>query len=181
MVGGGGASAAGFDQQTTAGELAMVTVSANRKEGREARPIAFCPFLVSIADLGVLQPRRAACPRSSAAPITLTIGLPVQTGANPLHGATQAARLISREGFTLPNRDGRAQPRLAESWIKSPDGLEWRFRLRTNAFFTTAHPLISAVKASLERSIKSSDLDQYPGLSDIVGIEARPKMSWLSV
>ena len=106
-------------------------------------------------------------------PITLSIGLPVQTGQDPLHGVIQASRLISREGLTLPNRTGRVQARLAESWQESPDGLTWRFNLRPNAFFHDGSRVDAAsVKASLERSLATSDIVQYPGLADIVSIEA---------
>jgi peptide/nickel transport system substrate-binding protein len=50
--------------------------------------------------------------------------------------------------------------------------LTWRFKLRANAFFHDGSPVNSeAVKASLERSLASADLFQYPGLSDIVGLE----------
>jgi peptide/nickel transport system substrate-binding protein len=104
--------------------------------------------------------------------VTLTIGLPLQAGPDPLRGATQAARLISREGLTLPNRTGRVQPRLAESWTESTDGLTWRFKLRPTALFHDNRPVNSeAVKISLERSI-ATEIDQYPGLSDIVSVEA---------
>lgn len=113
-------------------------------------------------------------PEGPAEPVTLTIGLPVQTGQDPLHGAVQASRLISREGLTLPNRDGRAQPRLAESWTESPDGLTWHFKLRGNAYFHDSTPVDAlAVKTSLERSLATSDIDQFPGLADIVSIEAK--------
>jgi peptide/nickel transport system substrate-binding protein len=105
-------------------------------------------------------------------PITLTIGLPVQTGKNPLHGAIQASRLISREGLTLPNRTGRVQPRLAESWEESSDGLTWRFKLRSNAVFHDGTRVdAKAVKTSLESSL-ATDIVQYPGLADIVSVEA---------
>jgi len=152
----------------------MVTVSANKKKGQRGSLHSLCALFLSLSVIcGCSSPAAQPAQEALAVPITLTIGLPVQTGADPLHGLTQAARLISREGLTLPNRDGRAQPRLAESWIESADGLEWRFRLRANAFFHDGTPVDSpAVKASLERSLKSSDLDQYPGLSDIDAIEA---------
>jgi peptide/nickel transport system substrate-binding protein len=154
----------------------MVSVEDQNKTGQKGRTWAFCAlFLSSIAISACADPARQP-PVASSSPVTLTIGLPVQTGEDPLHGATQAARLISREGLTLPNRDGRAQPRLAESWVESTDGLEWRFRLRSNAFFHDGTPLDSAaVKASLQRSLKSSDLDQYPGLSDIADIQTPAK------
>jgi len=65
------------------------------------------------------------------------------------------------------------QPRLAESWQESPDGLTWRFKLRSNAFFHDGSRVdAKAVKSSLERSLATSDIVQYPGLGDIVSIEA---------
>jgi peptide/nickel transport system substrate-binding protein len=139
-----------------------------RKIGRWDSVAAFCFSALFLLSACSSRPATSV----STAPVTLTIGLPVQTGEDPLHGATQAARLISREGLTLPNRDGRAQPRLAESWTESEDGLTWRFKLRSNAFFHDGSAVdAQAVKASLERSLGSSDLDQYPGLSDILSIE----------
>ncbi len=109
--------------------------------------------------------------------VTLTIGYPHMTGEGQLHGIQQGSRLISREGLTLPNRDGKALPRLAESWAESADGLTWTFKLRANALFHDDTPVDSfAVKRSLERSLASSDIDLYPGLTDIV----RYRNTWSS-
>lgn len=109
-----------------------------------------------------------------SSPVTLTIGLPVQTGQDPLFGANQATRLLSREGLILPSRDGRVQPRLAERWTESPDGLTWTFQLRNNAFFHDGTSVkASHVKESLERSLKNNDRDLSPGLADIIAIEVR--------
>jgi len=109
----------------------------------------------------------------SAGPVTLTIGYPHVTGQDPLHGMQQAARLISSEGLVLASRDGRVQPKLAERWTESPDGRTWRFSLRPNAFFHDGSPVNSeVVKASLERSLANADKDQYPGLADIVSVDA---------
>jgi peptide/nickel transport system substrate-binding protein len=108
-----------------------------------------------------------------APPVTLTIGFPYVAGEDPLRGIRQAARLISFEGLISTARDGRAIPRLAQSWKESSDGLSWEFKLRPNAFFHDGSPVDShAVKASLERSLAGSDIVQYPGLADIVGVEA---------
>jgi peptide/nickel transport system substrate-binding protein len=110
--------------------------------------------------------------QSSPISVTLSVGLPVQTGADPLHGANQAARLLSFEGLSYLERDGRPQPRLAEAWSESPDGRNWTIRLRSNAYFHDGTRVdASAVRASLERSLGTADRDLSPGLADIVGIE----------
>lgn len=51
-----------------------------------------------------------------------------------------------------PNTDGTIVPALAESWIVSPDGLIWTFKLRRNVVFHNGQPFTSKdVRASLER------------------------------
>jgi peptide/nickel transport system substrate-binding protein len=130
------------------------------------------PFFVLLPAFACSRGSTVESQVQAPASATLTVGLPVQTGQDPLFGAIQASRLISREGLTLPNRDGRAQPRLAETWSESSDGLTWRFKLRKNAFFHDGSRVDStAVKASLERSLATPDIDQFPGLTDIVSIE----------
>jgi peptide/nickel transport system substrate-binding protein len=110
---------------------------------------------------------------SVSAPVTLTIGLPVQTGQDPLHGASQVARLLSFEGLSYLARDGRPHPRLAEGWQESSDGLTWVIRLRKDAIFHDGSPVnAEAVKQSLLRSIASPERELSPGLADISEIEA---------
>jgi peptide/nickel transport system substrate-binding protein len=118
---------------------------------------------------------RPPSPASSVAsePVSLTIGVPVQTGKDPLYGASQVSRLLNYEGLTFLARDGRPQPRLAERWTESPDGLTWTIHLRNNAFFHDGTRVDAAsVKASLERSLKSVNRDRSPGLKDVLSIEA---------
>lgn len=153
----------------------MTSVRAKRARGRLGRfaclsaPV-FSFLTVVACSEGPNVDSRAQAP----APVTLTIGLPVQTGQDPLFGATQATRLLSREGLILPSRDGRVQPRLAERWAESPDGLTWTFQLGGNAFFHDGAPVqASDVKGSLERSLKNNDRDLSPGLADITAIEVR--------
>ena len=141
------------------------------KRRHESTPhAALVSVLLSLFSLsGCSQP---SPPPPIPANVTLTIGYSHMTGEGQLHGIQQGSRLISREGLTLPNRDGRALPRLAESWTESVDGLIWTFKLRANALFHDGTPVDSlAVKRSLERSLASSDIDQYPGLTDITDIE----------
>jgi peptide/nickel transport system substrate-binding protein len=120
-----------------------------------------------------------AAPASES--ITLTIGVPMAAGVDPLRGIQQATRLISHEGLFGTNRDGRPQSRLAETWQESADGLTWHFTLRRNAFFHDGSAVDShAVKASLERSLATADTQQYPGLADILAIEA-PSRSEIAI
>jgi peptide/nickel transport system substrate-binding protein len=138
-----------------------------------------CSAIFCFAALFCFAPLFSACSDSSARsqsvsskPVTLTIGFPYQTGEDPLHGVQQAARLLSFEGLIYITRDGRPQPKLAEKWDESPDGLSWSLKLRSNAFFHDGSKVDSrAVKDSLERSMTSLERDLAPGLSDITGIE----------
>lgn len=140
-----------------------------RRQGSTARAGLVSVLLSSLPVIGCSDP--APLPPTPAG-VTLTIGYSHMTGEGQLHGIQQGSRLISREGLTLPNRDGRALPRLAESWSESVDGLTWTFTLRANALFHDGTPVDSnAVKRSLERSLASSDIQQYPGLADITLIE----------
>lgn len=108
---------------------------------------------------------------SAPEPVTLTIGYPHQTG-DPLHGIQAAARLLSFEGLSYLSRDGQPQPRLAESWTESADGLTWTIKIRQNAFFHDGSRLdAEAVKASLLRSLANGEGNLRPGLSDILGVE----------
>jgi peptide/nickel transport system substrate-binding protein len=149
----------------------MVSVRWNNKKGRKGTVCGLCALFLSLLDSGCSAP--APQTADTSVPVTLTIGLPVQTGEDPLHGASQAARLLSLEGLTYLARDGRPHPKLAESLTESSDGLTWTVQLRRNAFFHDGSVADSAaIKESLERSVKGADRDLSPGLSDIVAIEA---------
>lgn len=114
----------------------------------------------------------AASARSSSDSVTLTIGLPFMSGRDSLNGIQQAVRLLSFEGLAQIEPEGRPQPRLAQGWTVSPDGLSWTFQLRDNAFFHDGSPVDStAVKASLERTLSSPAVAMSPGLVDIIGID----------
>src|SRR5438552_16668913 len=91
--------------------------------------------------------------RTAHEPVTLTIGMPLVTGQNSINGIQQAVRAVSFEGLVVIGRDGRPQPRLAETWTESPDGLSWSFQLRKNAVFHDgSHVDSTAVKSSLLRT-----------------------------
>jgi len=135
--------------------------------------VLFCLFILGEGCTAVDGNREGAV--DPTVPVTLTIGYPHQTGQTTLHGAQQAARLLSFEGLTYLARDGRPQPKLAESWEESPDGLTWTVHLRKSAYFHDGSPAdASSVKQSLDRSRTGADRDRSPGLSDILEIEAQP-------
>ena len=88
---------------------------------------------------------------------TLAIGLPL-ISQDSLNGVQQVIGLLSYEGLVLIARDGRPQPRLAQSWTESQDGLTWVFQLRPNAFFHDGTRVDSAaVKASLTRTLSRAE------------------------
>jgi peptide/nickel transport system substrate-binding protein len=140
-------------------------------------------FLALLVCLAVSACSRvpAAPPRSSNQPVTLAIGWPFISGQDSINGIQQATRLLSFEGLVFIGRDGRPQPRLAQSMTESPDGLSWAFQLRPNAFFHDGSRVDSAaVKASLVRTLASPARDFSPGLLDIVGLDT-PKPDQLVI
>src|SRR5262245_17407920 len=132
--------------------------------------LAVCSLVIFVCP-GCSRPSANAEARP-AGPITLTIGLPFISGQGSLNGIQQATPLLSNEGLVLIGRDGRAQPRLAESWIESSDGLSWTVQLRPHALFHDGSPVdAAAVKASLERTLAGPGRAFSPALLDIVSIE----------
>jgi peptide/nickel transport system substrate-binding protein len=111
-------------------------------------------------------------PATSGTIVNLTIGVPNIAGQDPVRGIQAVASLISYEGLVNVGRDGRAVPRLAESWSSASDGMTWTFKLRPSSLFHDGSPVDAhAVKASLERSIAAADSDRSPGLADILAID----------
>jgi ABC-type transport system substrate-binding protein len=151
----------------------MVVVREQTRTGFQGAPLRLCVlFLCLLAATACARPATESA-QAFTGPVTLTIGLPVQTGEDPLFGASQAARLLSFEGLTYLARDGRPHPKLAQSFTESLDGLTWTVQLRRDAFFHDGSPAnATSVKLSLERSLKGAGRDRSPGLSDIVALEA---------
>jgi peptide/nickel transport system substrate-binding protein len=143
------------------------------RDGNRSRSIsgAFLRYAVGLSlAASCASPPSGPTPLSDS--ITLTIGFPNFTGQDPLRGIQAVARLISFEGLVTVGRDGRAIPRLAESWSSGADGLTWSFRLRPRSIFHDGTPVdAKTVKASLERSIAGADRDLSPGLADILAID----------
>ena len=158
----------------------MASVTAKTSKGQKGSSCRPCALFLSLLMAPACSSPSSPPTDARSTPITLTIGLPVQTGQDPLHGASQAARLLSFEGLTYLARDGRPRPKLAESLTESPDGLTWTVQLRRNAFFHDGSAANAAlIKQSLEASVKAADRDRSPGLSDIVAVEAESEYTLL--
>lgn len=104
--------------------------------------------------------------------VTLTVGFPQGMSRDPSFGFPQLPLLFTVEGLTIMARDGRPQPRLAETWTQSADGLRWTFRLRRGVVFHDGTPLTAdLVKASLDASLARAR-GRSPGLLDVVSVQA---------
>jgi peptide/nickel transport system substrate-binding protein len=81
--------------------------------------------------------------------------------------------LFSQERLVTLGRDGRAQPRLAERWEVSPDGLTWRFHLRQGLIFQDGEPVVAAaVQAAIAPPAAPGAAGTLPGLRDLAAVEA---------
>lgn len=69
-------------------------------------------------------------------------------------------------------RDGRSEPRLAERWEMSPDGLTWRFTLRRGLVFQNGQPITSTdARAAIMPDPQTPGSRVPPGLLDLVAVE----------
>jgi peptide/nickel transport system substrate-binding protein len=80
--------------------------------------------------------------------------------------------LLADERLVGLTKDGRPEPRLAERWDVSPDGLTWRFTLRAGLTFQDGTPITSAeARAAIAPDPATPPNRTPPGLRDIVSIE----------
>jgi peptide/nickel transport system substrate-binding protein len=138
-----------------------------RPRARRYTATQWCAFGLLSSAIGL-----AGCNSSSAqltpASNSIRIGIP-QVGASgaPLSAFAAAVRLMTAEGLTSTERDGRPVPRLAESWKESGDGLQWTISLRPNVLYHDGTALTPQdVKASI-LTVRTS----YPGLRDVTAVD----------
>jgi peptide/nickel transport system substrate-binding protein len=92
---------------------------------------------------------------------TLALGMSVEPPhLDPSGGAAGSIREVTYanlyEGLTRIDRNGQVKPALAESWIRSDDGLSWTFRLRAGVKFHDGADFDSSdVKFTFERAMAS--------------------------
>jgi peptide/nickel transport system substrate-binding protein len=104
----------------------------------------------------------------------LTIGFPEDTAAVTGTGLGQLTNTLTLEGLTQTStsQDGRALPRLAESWKWDNNGRRLRLRLRTGVTFHDGTPLTSTIASdALKRATaRASNRALYPSVADITSI-----------
>jgi peptide/nickel transport system substrate-binding protein len=76
------------------------------------------------------------------------------------------------ERLVALGRDGRPEPRLAERWEMSPDGLTWHFTLRRGLVFQNGQPITStAARTAIVPDPQAPASRVPPGLRDVVAVE----------
>ena len=125
----------------------------------------------------------AACGPRGGTPSTATPGGPApdvvrvaysepDAGPNDNRGLDVIVGLLSDERLVGLSRDGRPEPRLAERWDVSPDGLTWRFALRRGLTFQNGQPITSAeARAAIGIDPSTPANQTQPGLRDLVAVE----------
>ena len=127
-------------------------------------------------------PFAAACARETVEPAqeasVLTIGYPEGTVAAADAGLRATIDLLTVEPLITAEADGRATPRLAESWSWENDGRQLRVRLRPGVTFHDGTPLEADVVAGLLRDIVASPGSQgaYPSVADVTEIRAEGEL-----
>lgn len=116
----------------------------------------------------------AACTRASGPQVrprggSVRIGV-AETGSEaPDIGIQDVWRTFAYEGLIQLNSDGRPQPRLADSWTPSADGLQWRIHIRRGVSWHDGAPLTAESAAeALRRAVEPQRGSALrPGLHDI--------------
>jgi peptide/nickel transport system substrate-binding protein len=76
------------------------------------------------------------------------------------------------ERLVTLGRDGRPEPKLAERWKMSPDGLTWHFTLRRGLVFQNGQPITSTdARTAIMPDPQVPDSRVPPGLRDVVAVE----------
>ncbi|MGE0704227.1 MAG: ABC transporter substrate-binding protein [Vicinamibacterales bacterium] len=76
---------------------------------------------------------------------TIRIGFGLTSGADTRAGIRQVLANVESEGLLTYGPDGRPQPRLAEGWSLSPDGLTLRVQLTPGVLFHNGTPVTAAI------------------------------------
>src|SRR5262249_29166415 len=107
-----------------------------------------------------------------ATPQVVKIAVAEGISGSPDVGLAEVWRAQAFEGLTTQGNDGRAQPKLAESWSVSSDGLEWTVTLKRGAVWHDGKPFDAASAAeAISRGLGNRQLTGlHPGLHDVESI-----------
>ncbi len=113
-------------------------------------------------------------PSQTAGPVTLAVGVPESSGTPTNLGMSVIIRMITTEGLTAIEPDGRVSGQLVERWSSSPDGLAWQFTVRSGIRFSDGAPADApALKGALDAALASpGERMMRPGLADITDVTA---------
>lgn len=102
----------------------------------------------------------------------LIVGFPEGGVRSADLGPGQFTRMLSLEGLTWGNVDGRSVPRLAESWTWEDGGRQLRLRLRPGVFFHDGTPLKAKVAVGILQAaaLGPGAAGSYSSFADITAI-----------
>ncbi len=102
----------------------------------------------------------------------LTVGVPEGTIVSAALGAGQLASMLSVEGLTQVNGDGRVVPRVAERWEWENGGLTLRVFLRPKVKFHDGTSLTAAVAADVLRRVIAQPGNRalYPSVANVTAV-----------
>jgi peptide/nickel transport system substrate-binding protein len=106
--------------------------------------------------------------KSSASSATLKIGLGQTIGQSASAGVQQVTTNLTRDALIGFARDGRPQPRMAERWETSSDGLETTIWLKPGLKFRNGQPISPETVANILNAQVADSLG--PAASDLEAI-----------
>jgi peptide/nickel transport system substrate-binding protein len=130
----------------------------------------WCGVIFFLPQAACTSPGGANAPRRSE----LTIGFPEGVVDRSEQGVGSLIRTSTLEGLTQVAVDGRAMPRLAESWTWDNGGRRLRLTLRPGVVFHDGTPFSASVAADALRRAVAQPGNQalYPSLADITAVWA---------
>jgi peptide/nickel transport system substrate-binding protein len=141
-------------------------------DGGVVRPFVGTALLCLVAACGPRGGSPAAGTPGSPAPDIVAVAYSEPNAEADDNGLNVIVGLLADERLVGLSRDGRPEPRLAERWEVSPDGLTWRFTLRPGLVFQNGQPITSAeARAAITVDPALPENQTLPGLRDVVAIE----------
>jgi peptide/nickel transport system substrate-binding protein len=142
-------------------------------DGGVVRPLLCTAVLCLTASAcrGAESDSAAAAARSRAGALTIAFAAPRSSQIDERVMSTIVG-LLSDERLVGLTKDGRPEPRLAERWEVSPDGLTWRVHLRPGLVFQNGERITSAaVRTAILAQTDPSGTQIPPGLLDLQAVE----------